>query len=386
MRLREVDGTGAADLLAGQEDGVALRARSRRYGTTAFAACSGFNADYLRRELDLAGQEGGGPNAGEGELWPRAAGGASIDREEPLELPEPSALEAWLEQARESMQESRGRRRVPPPADSRLEVAVVCETWVTEGVALGSRSRRRAWAMARPAADADDVAPRPIVVAARRWDDLPIEGWRTILDDRWIGGAKGDRVSSAGPLPVLFNPECAAVLSRALVRAIEASDPDRRRRVASVWKVVDDPTDPDALFGGSFDDAGFPTARKVLWHRGRSSGRLRGAGHFRRPSFRDLPGTLPSHLVVEVSSGGLPDRVLLVTRLSLHPFAPDRWGLELDGAVLDQGHPVVTVRRGFVSTSPGELAEQCVASVGPQRNSHLGVRTAALLFDGLDLR
>jgi len=386
MRLRESVGTRVAELLVGQEDGVAMRARSKRDGRRSFAACSGLDAAFLRRELDSAGREVGGPAVGEGELWPRSTAGLSVDREGPLDLPEPTDLRAWLEQAREAMQEPRGRRRVPPPADCRVEVAVIVETWVAEGVAIGSRARRRAWGMARPATDADDVAQRPLVIAARRWDELPVRGWRTILDDRWIGSARGEAASSLGRVPVLFNPECAAVLGRALIRALHGSDPGPPPSIATAWKVIDDPTDSQALFGGRFDDAGFPTAQKPLWHRGRAAGRLDGAGHFRRPSFRDPPGPLPSQLVFDVRSGSLPPRVLLVTRLSLHPLAPDRWGLEVDGAILDQGQPGSRVRGAFVSTSPRELAECCVASIGPPRDSHLGVRTAALLFDGLDVR
>ena len=54
--------------------------------------------------------------------------------------------------------------------------------------------------------------------------------------------------------------------------------------------------------------------------------------------------------------------------------------------VLDDGQPALRVRGGFIATSPIELAQRCVASVGPARPSYLGVRTSALLFDGLSLR
>jgi hypothetical protein len=185
---------------------------------------------------------------------------------------------------------------------------------------------------------------------------------------------------------VLFNPECSAELGLGLVKAFHDPLLDLGTPVSAAWSVTDDPTDPGALFGGKFDDAGFPTAAKTLWRGGRVVDRLRGAGHYRRPSYRDRPGPMPTHLVVDVPASKPPSRFLLVTRMTLHPLGPLRWGLEVDGAVLDDGQPASGIRGGFIATSPMELARRCVASVGPTRESHLGVRTAALLFHGLSVR
>ena len=388
MRLRAGEEGESAELLMGRDDGVALQARSRQDGSTAFAACSGLDPAHLNRELARAGQLGGGSGAAEGDLWPLGGGTVRIDRDGPCELPSRADLEAWLEQARDQLvQPQHGGRRLRTPSESRVEVAVVLETWVADGGMIASRARRRAWALARPAAEADLPLQRPLVIASRRWEDLPLDGWRTVLEDRRIGRGAGKLAGAgASSLPVLFNPECSAELGLALVKAFHDPALDSGTPVGEVWTLTDEPTHPEALYGGKFDDGGFSTVAKTLWRGGRVTGRLDGAGHLRRPSYRDRPGPLPSHLVVDVPGGQLPSRFLLVTRLTLHPLGRVRWGLEVDGAVLDDGQPALRVRGGFIATSPIELAQRCVASVGPARPSYLGVRTSALLFDGLSLR
>jgi hypothetical protein len=388
MRLRAGDDAEPAELRVGYDEGVALHARSRRDGTTAFAACPGLDALYLNAELARAGRKGGGPVAAEGELWPMGSSGVMVDRDEPYELPERADLDAWLAQARNELLQPRRRdRRLRAPAESRVEVAVVLETWVAEGGMVASRSRRRAWAMARLAAMADEPLQRPLVIASRRWEMLGTAGWREVLDDRRIGRGTGKSLRHGNTsVPVLLNPECSAELGLALVKALHDPAVDPSASVAAGCKITDDPTDAQALFGGTFDDAGFPARPTVLWRNGRRVGRLEGAGHLRRPSYRDRPGPMPRHLVLDVPESPPPPRFLLATRLTLHPLGPARWGLELDGAVLDGGQPACRVRGAFVSTSPAELAERCVASVGPRRRSYLGVSTSALLFDGLSVR
>jgi hypothetical protein len=74
-----------------------------------------------------------------------------------------------------------------------------------------------------------------------------------------------------------------------------------------------------------------------------------------------------------------------VTGLVLHPLAPDRWILEVEGARLEAGRAVAPFRSAWIRTSPLELVERCAATVGPARASHLGVSTPGLAFDGLRL-
>jgi hypothetical protein len=173
----------------------------------------------------------------------------------------------------------------------------------------------------------------------------------------------------------------------ALVKALHIHEPERGFPVGPAWRVVDDPGHTMALFGGSFDDAGFATGRTPLADGQRAVGRIAGKGHFRRPSFRDRPIPMPSHLTVLAEGNGPPPtRGVLVTALTLHPLQPDHWMLEIDGAHLEDGRPGPVLRSAIVAVSPMELVRRCAAAVGPARLSHLGVETPALVFDNLTLR
>jgi hypothetical protein len=91
------------------------------------------------------------------------------------------------------------------------------------------------------------------------------------------------------------------------------------------------------------------------------------------------------HLVVCAPAATPPGRGVLVSGMTLHALDPERWILEIDGAELRDGQPGARLRGATLHVSPVELVERCVAAVGPERDSHLGVRTRALLFDGLEL-
>ena len=77
---------------------------------------------------------------------------------------------------------------------------------------------------------------------------------------------------------------------------------------------------------------------------------------------------------------------MVATALDVHPVAPDRWVLGIEGAVLERGSPGGALRPSFALVAPEDLVRRCVATIGPARTSHLGVETPALLFDALSLR
>ena len=155
--------------------------------------------------------------------------------------------------------------------------------------------------------------------------------------------------------------------------------------VGSAWKLTDDPTQAGSLFGSTFDDAGFPTQRRVLADGLKIRGVIEGEGTFRRPSFRDTPRNLPFNL--EVAAGGktLPCDGILVTSVTIHPCAAGDWIIEFSGGRLQEGGPGPPITSGFIRVTPAELMRRCVASFGETRQSYLGVQTPALLFDGLDV-
>jgi hypothetical protein len=79
----------------------------------------------------------------------------------------------------------------------------------------------------------------------------------------------------------------------------------------------------------------------------------------------------------------MPEAGVVATALDLHPVAPDRWVLAVEGARLERGAPGSALHASFVSISPEDLARRCVGTIGPPRASHLGVESPALLFDRL---
>ena len=76
---------------------------------------------------------------------------------------------------------------------------------------------------------------------------------------------------------------------------------------------------------------------------------------------------------------------MFVSELTLHALPGGEWLLECDGTLRRGNESGPRVRGGLIRTSPRQLAEHCVARVGKSRQSHRGVRTPALLIDGLEV-
>jgi hypothetical protein len=266
-----------------------------------------------------------------------------------------------------------------------VEAATTVECIVADGGLAAVRTRTRAWAMARMrASDPAIRTPRPLFVADRSWARLDSGEWAELAAQRrWQSGALAG--SRTGRMRVTFTAEAAALLVAGLVRTLHTGPGATGLPVGPGWRVVDDPLAPDALFGGSFDDAGFPTRRRILADGARGIEAADGPGSLRRPSFRDPPQVLPFHPVLEDGPELPGDDGLLVSELAVHPLPDGRWILECDGVLRRSGEWGPAVRGGLISTSPAVLARSCVARVGPARNSHRGVRTPALLFEGLDV-
>jgi hypothetical protein len=170
----------------------------------------------------------------------------------------------------------------------------------------------------------------------------------------------------------MFTPECAATLVSALVRYFHADESSLGRPAGPGWRVAEDPRSPKALFGGSFDDAAFPTERRLLADGERICGAITGAGNLIRSSFRDPPEPLPAHLVVEPPAVEPTEAPAVISELTIHPLAPGELALQIGERI--------------VKSSPAELILKCVGGVGPSRLSHRGVLTPALLFEGLESR
>jgi hypothetical protein len=184
------------------------------------------------------------------------------------------------------------------------------------------------------------------------------------------------RSNRGGQQPVLFTSEAAAELVSAVVRGCLVRNERLDAITGSGWVVADDPASPRALFGGSFDDATFPTERRLLADGRRVVASIDGPGYLKRSSFRDPPQPLPSHLVVESPSKASFDGGLVVSGVTVHPLAAEEWILEFEGS---SGRGV----EGFIRTNPLKLMRCCAGTVGPSRLSYRGIQTPALLFEGL---
>lgn len=363
VSLRVSRRTGSDTLASrlGQDEGLTFRSRSPA-GAIGFAAIAGTDEGRMAWALEQAlGSCAAEPQGGV--TWPVSRSERLDDRQQDLDLPSRQELADWLEHAWQGLAEC-----VSPmqPLEAWVEASTIVESWCADPELRATRARTQVWALAK-------LRSKPMVIAARRLRDLPYLGWAALSLDRSSGTAR--RASGfSREMPVLFTPECSARLVQALVRAVHSQQGNLGRSVGAAWQVVDDPSRAAAVASRTFDDACFPTARKVLADGRQISGILEGRGHLRRPSFRDRPESWPTSLLVLAPSVELPAQCLRVSSLSLHPLQDDSWVLEVSGPAIE---------RAFLRVSPQALLERCVAAHGPARESHLGVLTPALLFEGV---
>jgi hypothetical protein len=380
VRVRKHARVDIANLEAGHESGTALRLRSSD-GSATFGTTSGTGGEGISWLLDDADRARAEPEA----PWPaRSVSRCLDDRDERApSLPSPSDLNTWLENAWLRYTEMAAERRGPPPLEHAwVESACTLECWVNSGGAQAMRLRSRSWATGLLGTlKGGEGRPRPLGVASRRWAELPVDGWRRLGADRtWPAGRS---MPLPGETAILFSPESAGELVFALANALYLGDSSAQAAVGPGWHLVDDPEAPDSPMGGCFDDLLFPTRARILADGRRDVDVIVGPGHWRRPSYRNPPVALPTHLVIESTGASLPDRCVLATGLRVHALAPDRWLLEIEGGILEAGEPGPPITRSFVRTSPRELVQGCIASFGSARRVHRAVTTPALLFENL---
>ena len=357
-----VDGLDDAPTVhVGFEDGIAVRVAQVRQRCLGFAACAGTNRQALRWVVEQALRSSSRSSfAG----WAEGRGHPLLDREPAPGLPAPSELSAWLDKALRAA--ARTGVRV---GSAWVEAALTTESIAADCGLLASRERTRAWALAI-------VDGRPRSVGARTIDSLDTLDWARSKREPLTGS--GDRFPQ-GKRPVVFLPEAAASLVKALVRVLQATVNEPRPEIGRGWRVKDDPLDPRALVGGSFDDAGFPTAEKLLWDGRQAVGEIDGAGHFRRASYRDPPVPMVTTLVLEASASGGEEPCVLVEFLRVHPLDPRTWVLEMSGRDTS-GAPF---QDAMLQVKPLDLLRRCAATMGEPRWFPRGVVTPAILLESL---
>ncbi len=371
----------SVELRMGCDEGLAVRLQAAGKSESTFAAVSGGSESALLWAVDRASGARPLVRREGGRDWPEHAATSLLDLDPVEPFPAPAELVDWIERAGRAVTASARRGGLPERVQSWVEVALTVESWAGDSGLGASRRRMRAWAMlqVRPKGGSMLV----LQVAGRSWAVLPEAGWARMLSDRMVP-RRTRRIDAGWRGPVLFNAESSATLVGALIRSVHFDERDLGRPVGPGWSLSDLPGDPDALFGGLFDDACFFTNPIPLAGEGRIFGRLAGEGHYRRASFRDRPAPAPAHVVVNCpGTESVPATGLLVSDLKIHALEPDLWVLDVRGGPLPEGNDAPTTLQGQIRISPRKLLRRCMACIGPPRSSHQGVRTGALLFDDL---
>jgi len=361
----------------GVDDGLAIRVRPSGRDEMLFAAASGFDPrGLLTRAL-----------AGRGQLrpedaWQETRQSLHEDVDASLQLPGVDELRTWLVAARERLVSATGKGGAPGVW---LEVAATVESWAADGGILATRARRRAWALAEPVTPTADVTGQPpLIVASRRWEELPTQGWARLAADR-EGRPAARPGAGTRRRTLVFTPETAATLVQALIRVLHADERRVGQPVGPGWHVTDEPAAPNATFGGNFDDACFPTRSRILADGVRIGATIAGPGCYRRASFRDAPAPQASNLIVSGASRlDLPSNGLIVVGLAIHPLGPQDWTLEISGREIVSGEGGGGFR-GYVRTDPWRMVRRCTSGLGQPHVSHRGVVTPALVFEHLEV-
>jgi hypothetical protein len=207
------------------------------------------------------------------------------------------------------------------------------------------------------------------------------DGWEELLsrEDIQFPVASADGLGRSKPL--LMTPRAAAPIVTALVQSFHLAGSAPIEGVGSGWELADDPARPDALSGGTFDDAGFPATRRVLAQGGVWVGPVAGPGTMRRSAFRDPPAENVTNLVMDggeiTASLGA---VLVVKRSRVIRSSQELWVLELD--VASRENPA-ELERIWIRTEPRLLLLGCASRLGGSQVTPDGPTVPALLFEGI---
>jgi hypothetical protein len=233
--------------------------------------------------------------------------------------------------------------------------------WVEAGVTVEVLIGVEAWVAVRTRARSSALAgDRPRLFARRGFgvlDTIP---------------AVDEPPERTAPMETLaLEPGAAAPVVASLVQAVHTSEAFIGSPTGPGWSVADDPGCPDGLAGGEFDDAGFPTSRRVLADGRHVSASLDGPGSYWRRSFRDAPRALPSTIVLSGASPTVREMRGL-TACRLLPLGAEDWVVELPGT-----------RPGYLRTSPARLLQGCRGTFGAAVPTADGVITPGLIFEGI---
>lgn len=338
------------------------------------------------REIGFAASSGIGPAiaawAGRSALGAARPGGQVAWIENPTvrrdvrpvsrEGSEPRALAAWLHGVVD-------RADTTPSEEPWIERSDTIEA-VRNGAGGWIRARRRVWGIGlTPAVLVDGAEPIPRAVAGSEVSALPTDPWSAA---RHPGGHGRPLALEPTEWEVVFDGDSLAALIPALVEALSTGPGEISMPVGRGWVVSDDPLHPASLVGGEWDDAGFPSSRRLLADGGRLVDRLDGPGCLRRGSFRDPPEPSPSFLVVEPPPVPMPRLALRVLALRVLVLS-GTWVLDIDGLALREGQSVGAFRGERIRTTPEALVACCAGGIGTALPRAGCVLSPAVCFERL---
>ena len=337
------------------ETGLAIRVTPVGHVHAGFAAASGLSSQVVRWAVDTACSFDAQASAAapdpsdviEPERW-------DLDTE--ADLPSEGALTAGV-MSRPSLDWVE--------AGTTLEVLVGAEGW------LAARRRHRVWAL-----DGTDGAR---LVAQRGFDD-----WEHLLTDPCLGASVDSDPRSDALGVLVLTPDAAAPVVASLVESFHGMGAPPAAKAGPGWDVADEPSRPEGLAGGSFDDAGFPATTRILAAGGHWVGKLAGPGTLRRGSFREPPTESASNLFMPSGEpNSIPNEAVVARRCRVLRLSTDIWVLELD---LDRVASPVARKRVWVRVRPKDLLETCASRLGGSRVTAGGPIVPGLLFEGLAAR
>ena len=348
---RDLEG-GGAKLDHVHETGLAVRVMRAGYDYAGFASASGLSDEVVRWALDTACSFGAqAPVSAPGPSDVVAAERWDLDAE--TELPVEDALRSGVV-SRPSLEWIE--------AGTTLEVLIGAEGWIA------ARRRHRVWALEGG-------------LGARLIAQRGFTGWEHLLDGACGADSFGGHSDSEDLGVLALTPDASSSVVEALVETFHGAGTVHSTRPGHGWDIADEPNRPEGLAGGSFDDAGFPTASRILAADGLWMGTLGGPGSFRRASFREPPTESATNLVMasgETSS--IPDGAAVARRCRVLRLSSELWVLELD--VKCGTGPSGWARR-WVRVRPQDLLEACVSRLGGSKVTPNGPIVPVLLFEGL---
>jgi len=365
-----------------RDEGLAIRLDRGAEGFS-FAACSGGGSAALDRAMSMALRTTPQGSPSDEDAWERSARGPMVDRERGATLPAVEELRSWLAEALALSRKAASRHgAILGPAW--VEAGVTAEVLIADGGLMAVRTRTRVWALVMVRGHGSGPArERPRVVAARSLRALSPRTWAKGIETETPGREKGAS-PAVGALAVIG--DAAATLVATLAATLHASGAHPPPNVGRAWRLSDDPLWVGGLASGRFDDAGFAARPLVLADGASVVGTLGTRGHYRRPSYRDIPAPMFTTLVLEGGEDPMPSKGFSAHDLRVHRLTPDRWVLDLLGTWLREGRPSASLDRLRLPVRPHDLVARCTRAIGTSRLHANGVSTPTLVFEGIHLR